>query len=96
MERAPYEELSKQELAGILKVHPGTLDRWAREGLYGVKLVPLYRGCMPRYTLAAYRAWQSLVNDARRPNPKPRVNRREKAREEARLEERLRRKGALR
>lgn len=94
MERAPYEELSKQELAAILKVHTGTLDRWAREGLYGVKLLPTYRGARPIYTIASYRIWQQSVDEARRPPPKR--NRREAAREQRRVEERLRQQGALR
>lgn len=79
------EEIPRKRFAELLGVHVRTLDAWAREGLRGVRLVPLRRGGRVRYTMDSYRRWQAEV-DARSQPPDGRSETR--ARKEARRQAR--------
>jgi hypothetical protein len=55
-------ELTRKGMAAHLKVSPRTLDRWAREGVSGVKMTPRRVGGRLRYTLADYEEFQREID----------------------------------
>jgi hypothetical protein len=91
------EEIPRLEFARQLGVTPQTLNRWCREGLNGVRLLPVRRGGRVRYTVAGYLAWQGEVDRRRRPPPRgpnARARAAAAARRDREVEAGLRRHGA--
>ena len=63
--------LTEQQLADFLEVGRRTVRNWRYQGLRGVVLEPVaWIGGQWRFSLAAYQAWQSKVDQARQELPR--------------------------